>query len=107
MKLEYQFIKYDGIEYPIPNLITASKDFEVFNLEVAFLYKGDAVAPDTTLLEFAEHMKLVMKSNLRFPIMLSPLNNLLDGRHRLTKAIYLGNKTIKAVKFETMPKIGF
>lgn len=107
MKLETQCINYDGYEYPIPSLITASKNFKVINLDIAYIYKGDSVCPDTSLFEFANHMKRVMKADLSFPIMLSPLNTLLDGRHRLAKAMYLGNKTIKVVKFDTMPNIGF
>ena len=107
MKLELQTIDYDGYQYPIPSLIIASKDFKVLDLEVDLIYKGDSVAPDTSLLEFAIHMKLTMAADLNFPIMLSPLNTLLDGRHRLAKAIYLGQKTIKAVKFDEMPNTGF
>lgn len=107
MKLELQTIDYDGYEYPIPSLIVASKDFEVFNLSVEFMYQNDNITPDTSLAEFVKHMKLVMNVDLEYPIMLSPLNTLLDGRHRLARAIYLGNKTIKAIKFDVMPNVGF
>ena len=107
MKLEHQIINYDGYQYPITSLITASKDLEVIDLEVAHIYKGDSVTPDTSLFEYARHLKLVMDSNLKFPIILSPINTLLDGRHRLVKAFYLGKQTIKAVKFDVMPEVGF
>ena len=107
MKLEQQSIKYDRYEYSVSSLITASKDFKVKELEVAYLYKGGSIIPDTSILEFAIAMKKVMNVCLDFPIILSPLGTILDGHHRLTKAMYLGLETIKAVKFDTMPKIGF
>lgn len=107
MKLELQTIEYDGYQYPITSLIQGSKNFKVLELEVAYMFMNDSITPDGSLFEFAKHMKLVMNADLKFPIILSPLNTLLDGRHRLAKAIFLDKKTIKAVKFNEMPDMGF
>ena len=49
---------------------------------------------------FVEHCKDVMNAKLKYPIILAPNNFILDGRHRLTKAILKGKKYIKAVKFK-------
>lgn len=107
MNLENQIIYYEGYDYPISGLILASKDFKVIELEIAYIYQNDSITPDNSMFEFARHMKLVMNADLDFPIMLSPVNSIIDGRHRLVKAIYKGIKTIKTVKFDTMPHIGF
>ena len=102
-----QFQTYDDIRYPVAALIAASKDFEVIELPVEFLYRGNGLTPDPSLHEFAIAMKRVMKSDLKFPIILSPINTVLDGKHRLTKAIYQGETSIKCVKFHSMPDIGY
>ncbi len=44
-------------------------------------------------------MKSVMDADLDFPILLNEDGVIIDGRHRLCKALYLGEKTIKARRF--------
>lgn len=56
-----------------------------------------------TLRELIGHMKAVDAADLSYPIILDEDGELMDGRHRLMKAIMLGHKTIKAVRFEENP----
>jgi len=56
-----------------------------------------------TLREMVMHMKAVNNADLRYPIILDEDGELMDGRHRIMKAILLGKKTIKAVRFEENP----
>lgn len=51
------------------------------------------------LYEVIEHYKLVKKANLKYPILLWHKWEVLDGRHRICKAIIEGRKTIKAIMF--------
>ena len=49
------------------------------------------------------HMKAVNDADLKRPIILDEDGELMDGRHRLMKAMLLGKKTIKAVRFDENP----
>jgi ParB-like chromosome segregation protein Spo0J len=57
-----------------------------------------------TLREMVMHMKAVQKADLSMPVILDEDGELMDGRHRLMKAILLGKKTIKAVRFDVNPR---
>ena len=47
--------------------------------------------------------KLIEQADLDHPIILSADGRVMDGMHRICKAWMCGNKTIKAVQFETDP----
>ena len=55
------------------------------------------------LREFVMHMKAVLEADLSYPIILDEDGELLDGRHRLMKAMFENHKTIKAVRFDENP----
>ena len=56
-----------------------------------------------TLREMAMHINAVNAADLDTPIILDEDGELMDGRHRLIKAMILGCKTIKAVRFDENP----
>ena len=56
-----------------------------------------------TLREMVMHMKAINNSDLSHPIILDEDGELMDGRHRLMKAMMLGLNTIKAVRFDENP----
>ena len=56
-----------------------------------------------TLREMVMHMKAVKSADLSRPIILDEDGELLDGRHRLMKAMLRGDKTIKVVRFDENP----
>jgi hypothetical protein len=51
----------------------------------------------------AEHTSLIQKADLNFPIILSCDGSVMDGMHRLAKAVLLGRTTIEAVQFTDYP----
>lgn len=55
------------------------------------------------LRQLVGHMKSVIKADLKYPIILDEDGELLDGRHRLMKALLEGKETIKAVRFVENP----
>jgi len=57
------------------------------SLEVVDLSVYTFKTPD--LLQFMVHMKLIEKASLDFPIIISKEGQIVDGRHRLCKAILL------------------
>lgn len=56
-----------------------------------------------TLRDMVMHMKAVNEADLGKPIIFDEDGELMDGRHRLMKAMLTGENTIKAVRFEENP----
>lgn len=56
-----------------------------------------------TIREMVMHMRAVNNADLNTPIILDEDGELMDGRHRLMKAMLTGADTIKAVRFEENP----
>ena len=98
---------YDGKRYYVHDLIEHSKALKVEDVPIRWMQANDYCAPcEANLKSFAEHIKRVNDADLDYPIILAPDGFVLDGKHRLAKAISLGNKTIKAVQFSEMPDVG-
>ena len=55
----------------------------------------------------AGHFRLMSEADLRYPIILCAQGRLMDGMHRVTKALYLGEKTILSVRFEETPEADY
>ena len=51
-----------------------------------------------------EHLELIEKADLAFPIILSANGDIMDGRHRVAKAAWQGLTEIEAVPFEQDPE---
>lgn len=97
-----QFSSLGKHQWSVSRLIDLSKELEIFEIPMNHLYvyyKYDML----TLREMVTHMKAVLESDLSYPIILDEDGEVMDGRHRIMKAMLEGAKTIKAVKFETNP----
>lgn len=56
-----------------------------------------------TLRDMVMHFKAVNDADLGYPIILDEDGELMDGRHRIMKAMLTGENTIKAVRFDENP----
>jgi len=56
-----------------------------------------------TLREVLAHLERIQKAELTYPIILNYDGSLMDGGHRLCKAILEGRTKIKAVRFLSTP----
>jgi hypothetical protein len=54
-----------------------------------------------------EHIRLIEEADLSFPIILSATGEVMDGRHRLAKALLLNRAEIEAIQFEQDPEADF
>ena len=72
-------------------------DVPVDHLSIYYTYKN------LTLRAMVMHMKAINDADLKFPIILDEDGELMDGRHRIMKALLTGKKTIKAVRFDENP----
>lgn len=59
--------------------------------------------PEPTPREIADHMRLCAETNLSYPIILCADGRLMDGMHRVVKALLAGHTHIKAVRFPITP----
>ncbi|RLG68164.1 MAG: hypothetical protein DRO11_09365 [Methanobacteriota archaeon] len=88
--------------WSISRLFELSKDFEVMEvpLDHINLY---STYEKLTLRNMVMHMKAIDRADLSFPIILDEDGELMDGRHRLMKALYTGQKAIRVVRFDRNP----
>ena len=61
-----------------------------------WFYAGD-IEPTGRVI--AEHFKLMMETDLRYPIILCSNGRVMDGMHRILRALHEGKSTIKCVRF--------
>ena len=99
---EVQMCNLGNHEWSVARLFELSKSLHVMkipldHLNVYIKYK------DLTLREMVMHMKAVNDADLDYPIILDEDGELMDGRHRIMKAMLNGEKTIKAVRFNENP----
>jgi len=90
------------LSWSVPRLFELAREMPVMeipidHLNVFYTYK------ELTLREMVMHMRAVNEADLTKPIILDEDGELMDGRHRIMKAILTGEKTIKAVRFDENP----
>lgn len=84
------------------------EDLPEFDVPLAFLNLGRPNFNSTDeegLYGFAQHMKHVMEADLSVPVIFGPCGEIMDGRHRIVKALLEGRATIKGkrIPFGTRP----
>jgi hypothetical protein len=91
--------------WDVDNLIEKAKSLKVFNHPINNIteisenhwYQDKDNIP--TCKSIINHMKLIQEADLKYPIILSSDGHVMDGMHRIAKAILENHKTITAVKF--------
>ena len=73
---------------------------EIQELDEAFI--GAEEPP--TWRSFAEHCRLVQEAELRYPIIRAADGAVMDGMHRVSRALIEERDTIDAVQFDTDPE---
>lgn len=89
--------------WSVSRLFELSKDLPVMEIPLNHLniwYKYE----NLTLREMVMHIKAVNDADLNYPIILNEDGELMDGRHRIMKALLNGYETIKAVRFDENPQ---
>ena len=99
-----RFTDSQGHVWTVARLIEHAKGLEPFDLPLAGIFIGEKVFKESrTARDIAEHVKRVNETNLKYPVLLDPDGFIMDGWHRVVKALVEGRQTIKAVRFETLP----
>ena len=75
---------------------------EISELDELWWFQDETDIP--TPRSLSEHMVLVEQTDLSYPIILCSEGRLMDGMHRVIKALLEGRETIEAVRLSPMPK---
>ena len=97
-----QMCKLGNYHWAVSRLVELSKDFKLMNIPIDHLNVYHTYKK-LTLREMVMHMKAINDADLKYPIILDEDGELMDGRHRIMKALLTGAKTIKAVRFDENP----
>lgn len=99
---EDQMAKVGCHHWSVARLFELSKGLSVMEVPLDHLNIYHRYG-NVTLREMVVHMKAVNDADLKYPIILDEDGDLMDGRHRLMKALLTEAKTIKVVRFEKNP----
>jgi hypothetical protein len=96
--------------WDVDKLIKSSSNLLVRDIAIASIDEVDSVywigadGDPPTVRILIRHMQLVKDADLDFPIILSADGLVMDGMHRVAKALLEGRTTILAVQFEVQPE---
>ncbi len=65
---------------------------------------GTTKAPECTCREVVDHARLMLDCDLAFPVILSSDGRVMDGMHRVCKALFENRTEIEAVRFVHDPE---
>jgi len=95
---------HNGKVWTVTNLIARAKDLELFDLPLAAIYLGAEVwTPEGSPFGMAHHMRRALDVDTSHPVILSEEGFIMDGWHRVLRALIDGKTTIKAVRFVETP----
>ena len=84
----------------------ALEEFNTYSRELddAYWYREES---KVTCRAMVDHIRLILDSDLACPIILSADGGVMDGMHRVGKALLEGRDTIEAVQFELDPEADY
>lgn len=96
--------------WDINRLIELTEDFKpqpvsvdsIKELDEVYWFGDDGDRP--TCREIIQHARLINKADPEYPIILSADGRVMDGMHRVAKAVLQERDTIQAVQFEKDPE---
>ena len=103
----------DGLDaWDVDNLIGASSDLPVREVALDSIADVDTdywfnFGPPPTVRRLIDHVRLIQEADLSYPIILGSGGRVMDGMHRIARAILEGHSTIKAVQFVDEPEPDF
>jgi hypothetical protein len=109
MRKQYHFWPSEhGFDaWDVDRLIEQSKSLPVREVDLASIDEIDSVywfddqSQRPTVRNVVDHVRLIEGVDLSHPIILGFDGRLMDGMHRVAKALLQGRATISAVQFET------
>ena len=101
-KPDQQMAKLGRLSWSVARLFELARELPVMEIPLKHINMRDSYEK-LTLREMVMHMKAINAADLSKPIILDEDGEIMDGRHRLMKAMLNGEETIKAVRFDENP----
>ncbi len=115
IRAQYYFRQSDQglLAWDIRRLVELTRDFPVEQIHLADIaeldethwYKDEGDSP--TCRSLLQHMQLIDEVDLNYPIILDRDGRVMDGMHRVCRAVREGIDRIPAVRFVTNPEPDF
>jgi hypothetical protein len=115
MRKQYNFWPgREGLDaWDVDRLIELSADFPVRSipldsikeLDTAYWFNDERDRPTVNLI--IQHFRLVQEVDMSYPIILNVDGRVMDGMHRVARAVLEGESTIMAVQFDYQPEPDF
>jgi len=112
MRKQYHFRRSERglLAWDVDRLVELSAGFapidvplsEIRELDKTFWFDHEDLEP--TCRRVALHAKLMNETDLSHPIVLSQDGRVMDGMHRVCRALIEGRETIRAVRFDVDPE---
>ena len=110
MRKQYYFRPSERglLAWDVDRLVTRTKDFPHIHIPLASIRELDEPfcsehEDALTWRDVVEHVRWIEEADLKFPIILSADGRVMDGMHRVARAVLLGQGTIEAVQFVEDP----
>lgn len=105
--LDSQTFEWDKKVWRVTRLIKLAEDLKPFEIPIKCLNIYNLYPKITSTKNFIEHIKHVLNADLKYPIILDDEGYVMDGRHRIAKALLEEKESILAVRFEETPPCCF
>jgi hypothetical protein len=95
--------------WDVDRLVALTRDLPRFRIALAAIFELDEAywfsggASEATCRAVVEHVRFIEEADLSFPIILSSDGRVMDGMHRVGKALLHGQEDIEAVRFVRDP----
>jgi hypothetical protein len=103
----------EGLDaWDVDRLIDMSASLAEEEVPVTAIWEVDTVywfdeSQHPTVRKVIEHVRLIEEVDLSYPIILGPDGRVMDGMHRVARAILEGRETITAVRLPDLPDPDF
>ena len=95
--------------WDVDRLVVLTRDLPVKQVPVAAIWQLDSVYWSETMTprEVAAHVRLTNEVEVHYPIILGSDGQVMDGMHRVLRALLEGRESIDAVQFDLDPEPDF
>ena len=111
MRRQYHFRRSPGglLAWDVHRLVELSRDLDRETVLLSSIRELDEAywsneGPRMTCRQAVDHARLMRDADLGFPVILSSDGRVMDGMHRICKALLLGQDRIEAVRFRRDPE---
>ncbi|HWE54702.1 MAG TPA: GNAT family N-acetyltransferase [Acidimicrobiales bacterium] len=110
MRKQYHFWpgEHGDDAWDVDRLIHLSRDLPVIEIDLDRIGEIDTAywfpgGRPVTVRDVIDHTRLMATADLTHPVILGPDNRVMDGMHRIARAVLDGRERIRAVRFDVLP----